>query len=698
MMYDSNSDSGLASLIKRRWRLMALTSGIVLTAGIALLSVMPKSYPSSAKLLVMRTEQRLGGMGLLHDALPQLGSLSKPLYTQVEMLRLPPSLQRVIERLNLTDAKGKPLSTESLAERIRVTPLTGTDLIEVAFRDPDPQIAQQVVAALCDVYIQSTETTRREGVRAGLKIVDEQLATVRLRLSDAEDRLTAFKTTSGSISLNQEIQASVHDLSELTTLIRTRKLHLEGQQAKAQSLQSKLRMPFDEALETAALAQNPRLRMLQDQLLVAETSPLRTQGLAPSHPDRVALEGRIALLKGELAAEMTALGKNGKASSPLDDIQISLLRELTSTEAEVMATQASILAAERSRETLSASMAPLPGTEITLVRLQREVDMASQIYQDLLQKREQARMNLSIAPSYAQVVQHPEVPERPLIPLGGQVGTVLMLASLAAGFGTASLRDLFDRRGNSNALAVYLPGTPIFCSLPLLSKAEKRNGELIVKSASSPTYLQGINTLGLALENQLIGTPGHVIALTSSSPGEGKSMTLANLALCLKDMGHRVLLVDADLRRPRIHAIFGETSPGHGLADGLSERIPPMELIRRRDDMHLVTCGSATNPSQRGRLKTHLKPLLDAWRQEYDYILIDLPPLSMVAEVAQMAKHADGMLFLGNSQKVSQAAFLSGVRLMQSVGIHLLGAISISPRDTSPEASYYLSAGEGDRA
>ncbi len=697
MMYDTSADPSLAALFKRRWRVMALTSGLVLAAGIPLLLVMPKSFESSAKLLVMRTEQRFGGLGIVSNALPELGGTSQPLFTQVEMIRLPATLRNVIEKLDLRNGEGKPMTTDELAKRIRVAPIKGTDLIEVSYRDSDPHLAQQVVQNLCEFYLQNTESTRREGVQAGLKIVDEHMGSAQSRLSDAETRLREFKQTLGSVSLNQEIQASVRDMGDLNTLIRNHQLALESLQAKAASLRSRLRMSPREAQEAAALAQNPRLRALQEQLVTAETSPLRTQGLAASHPDLMALESRIAMLKQDIGAEIRLLVGRQQAFRPLDDIQIGLLRDLTSTEVEIMATKASISAAERSRSSLSASMTQLPAHEMTLERLQREVVMAGQIYQDLLQKREQARQHLSIAPSFAQVVQAPEIPERPLIPLGGQAGSVLLLASLAAGFGAGTLRDVLDRRVSPTALAGYMPDIPIFCSLPLLSKSEKRQGELIVTTMSSPAYLQSLMTLGLALENHLGGFEGQVIVMTSTSTGEGKSMTIANLALSLRDMGKRVLLVDGDLRRPRLHTIFGENDPGLGLSEALLNRLSPAEAVREKEGIHLVSAGSAELPFKQAKLRTQLAPLLSHWRKEFDVILIDLPPLSMVAEVAQVAKQADGTLFLGNFQKVGPEALLAGVQMMQAVGIPILGALSISPFSSAPEASYYLVASEGDR-
>lgn len=697
MIYDTTSNTGMVSLIQRRWRLMSLTCGIVLATGIAGLSVLPKTYESTAKLLVMRTEQRFSGLEILQNALPELTGSSQPLNTQVELIRLRPVLHDVIHQLDLKDANGQPLLAEDLAARILVTPIKGTDLIEITYRDSDPQRTQQVVAALCEVYLQNTDTNRRGGVEQGLKFVDEQLATAQARLNDAESRLQKYKQTSGSISLNDEIQASVRDLSELNTLIRSRKLEVESLKARAKSMRSKLRMAPQDALEAATLAQNPRLKSLQDQLVAAETSPLRNQGLAPDHPDLVALNHRIAMLKDEVQTEIrNLLGRKGSLRT-LNDIQVGLLRDLTSTETELMAAQAGLTAAEKSRMVLSAAMAQLPGHEITLDRLEREVTVTSQIYQDLLQKREQARLNLSIAPSFAQVVQAPVIPARPLIPLGGQAGSVLVLTSLAMGFGAGALRDLFDRRVAPQALASSLPELKIVSTLPVLSKAELKGGELVVKTGASPSYEQAISTLGLALEEQLDGVNGRVIAMTSSSPEEGKSVTLANLATSLTEMGHRVLLVDADLRRPRAHAILGDATPGTGLSELLLERATPGAVIRSMGGVDLVTAGSTKVPFKLAKLKARLKPLLDAWRPNYDFILVDLPPLAMVAEVAHVAKQSDGLLFLGNFQRVTPEALFSGVQLLRAVKIPILGAVSITTPSHSPDAKYYLIAGEGSR-
>lgn len=697
MTYETTAEPGLTALVKRRWRAMALTTGLSLAVGIPMLFVLPKSYQASAKLLVMRTEQRFGGLGILHNSLPELGGTSQPLFTQVELIRLPTSLRRVIETLDLRNDKGELLAVDELDRRIRVAPIKGTDLIELSYRDRDPLLAQRVVEALCTVYLESTEATRRERVMAGVKIVDEHLETAQDRLQEAEARLQEFKQSLGSVSLDQEIRASVGGLNELDQLIRHRRLALESLQAKASSLRSRLRMSPQEAMEAVTLAQSPRIRSLQEQLVEAETSPLRTQGLAPGHPELVALDARITMLKRELSGEIQSLVGQDRSLSPLDEIQLGLLRELTSVEAEMQATQAGMAAAERSRAALSASMKQLPAHERTLERLQREVQIAGQIYQDLLHKRAQAQQHLSNAPSYAQLVQAPAIPERPLNPLGGQAATILLLASMGAGFGVGSLREATDRRISPSALAEYLPEIPLFCSLPYLSKAELRSGELVVKSLASPAYMRGLLTLGLGLENHLGGFGGKVLVMTSTSPGEGKSMTVANLALCLRDLGKRVLLVDADLRRPRLHTIFRQDRPGKGLAELLLTGRALPEAIRRKEGIALVTAGTADVPLKQDKVWSQFQVLLDRWRTEYDVVLVDLPPLSIDAMVSRLAKHADGTIFLGNVQMMHPDVLLSGVHLLKNLDISPLAAVAISATSVPAESSYYVLASEAGR-
>ncbi|HEY9898045.1 MAG TPA: polysaccharide biosynthesis tyrosine autokinase [Pantanalinema sp.] len=697
MTYDTQQHQDLISFLSRRWRVLGLTFAVVVAAGSAALPFIPKTYQATTKLLIVRNDQRMGGFNIANESLPQLTMDSKPLQTQAELIRVSPVLREVIARLDLRAADGRPLTPDQLADQIAINPIKGTDLIEVSYTARDPQRAQQVVTTLCSVYLQHTERSRREGISEGMRYVDEQLEAARVKYADTESRLQAFKLKAGSIALPQEIQASVQALYDLDQTIRMRRLDLESARARVATLRSQLGMTSRDALELAAITQNPRLRELQAQLLAAEASPLRSQGLAPDHPEMLALADRVAVLKRSIEEEIQGtLGHKATVRS-LGDVQLGLLQQLVMAETEVRTLESNLHAAERSRAKLNAGLAVFPGREQQLARLSRDAEVANQLYRQLLQKREEAHLSRAVPSAYAQVVQPAELPGEPSFPRKGVSIPALFLLGLSTAFGAGLLREQLDRSLRSQELAACLPEVGIIASIPTLSRHELRRGELVVKHASSPQYVEALKALAIALEDRYpAGGEGAVLALTSSLPGEGKSVTVANLAFCLAEAGYRVLLVDGDLNRPRLHAVFGEENSNGGLAELLSERIHPQDAVRQVGKVGLVKAGKAK--LNMARLKRNLKPALDEWRQAYDFVLFDLPPLGMFANVAYFAKQCDGVMLLANLQRTSREAFGMGLQQLRSTRIPLVGLVAVAQRAPLVRMSgYYLSAGEGER-
>lgn len=698
MINELQPSQDLRSLCARRWRSMGLTFGIVLAAGVATFPFLPKQYESSAKLLIMLTDQRIAGSNSDGDAL-RFSENSQPILTQVELIRVNPVLRQVIDRLNLYGTDGKPLSVEAFAKRIVVEPLKGTDMIQVSYKARDPVLAQRVVATLCEAFMAHTEQERQVGVGESLRFVDEQVARARQQVNQAESRLQQFKQTSGSIALSQEIQASVQAAADLSATIRQRRQELEAARSRAASLRSQLGMNERQALAAAALAQNPRLRALQEQLVAAETSPVRSQGLAADHPEVIALNERTAMLKNSIDAEIRGvLGRKASFSS-LGELQLALVQQLSSAETDVLALQAGLRAAQQTRGQVSGQLSVLPARELQLARLSREVELANQLYRQVVQKREEAHLAMAVAPALAHVVSPAEVPLKPTFPTPGQAAPVLLLMGLAAAFGVGALRDLGDRSLKPQQLAPYLPEIKIFASLPLLPWSERRKGEMVALRGTCPAYVEALRTLEVGLENHLPSGTGRVVVLTSPSPGEGKSVTLANLAAALADSGNRVLLVDGDLNRPRVHELMGQDPRRPGWSEVLLSRVAPLDAILHQGDLDVVTSGSAKLESSLSRHKARIAQALDTWRQHYDYILIDLPPMIKFSEVAQYARQADGLLLLANLQRTTPGAFMAAIGQLQAVRLPILGTVAVGQTGNAPHySSYYLLAEEGSRS
>jgi capsular exopolysaccharide synthesis family protein len=186
------------------------------------------------------------------------------------------------------------------------------------------------------------------------------------------------------------------------------------------------------------------------------------------------------------------------------------------------------------------------------------------------------------------------------------------------------------------------------------------------------------------------GEGGRVIQISSPEPGDGKSVSASNLALALAQSGKRVLLIDADLRRPTVHALF-RVPQEIGLADVLRREIDWQNAVRptQIDGLSLMTAGLCPDNPAELLLASDLPVLLRAAREEYDLIIVDTPPILAVSDPAVVAPETDGMLLVVRLQKNKRGALKRTLSALDSHGAALMGIIA---NDVDPSQEDYRSA------
>lgn len=684
-MYHFQHDQGLNALVFRRWRTMGIAFSLFLAAGVGILGVMPHQYQSSAKLMVMRGEQRLGGIRIGIDTLPELTGASHPLYTQVELIRITPVLNDVIKEMDLRDAEGNRVRPEALASKIRVTPIKDTDIIEVSYVDSDPILAQRLVRTLCNSYITYTRKYRQEGAKEGLQYLDQQIGQARKQLAKSENALQAYKRQNGTVALSTEIDVSLREHSDLDQLVHQHHMNLESAQARARSIRSQLGMSAKEALTAAAISQSPKVRYLQEQLITAEASPIMTMGLTENHPEMVALSKRINLLKKEMGTEIGSMLGN-KQTRTLDDVQIGLLQQLTSAETDILTAKASLSAAKSGMGRIQGILKNYPEQEIKLARLMREVSVASTMYQQLLEKQSEARLNSNSIPAYSCIIQPATLPLNPRFPQNDQALPVLLLGSIVAAFGAGTLKDVTDQSVDPSELGSYLPKSKLLIQVPAIEPKEITKG-----NPAAQHYLEALKSLGIALEDHLEG-PSRMVGLTSLMPGDGKSVTITNLATCLSEMGHRVLVVDGDFHQPHLQKMYSGDKASAGLSGVLQDHISPEEAVTHHEKFDLVQVGKGNQTISASSFKQRLRPALETWKSQYDFVLIDLPSISLLSMVVPFARCCDGVLVLANLQKITWKRLENALSQLSTVKLPILGMVAIAQHSKAPK-DYYLPHG-----
>lgn len=186
-----------------------------------------------------------------------------------------------------------------------------------------------------------------------------------------------------------------------------------------------------------------------------------------------------------------------------------------------------------------------------------------------------------------------------------------------------------------------------------------------------------------------IDKPVKVIVVTSSGPGEGKTTTTANLAITFAQSGSKVLLIDADLRKPRVHKLFGLTNQ-KGLSNILANREDYNDYVNisPAENLHVITCGAIPpNPSE--LLSTNaMKQFIEKVKNDYDIVFVDTPPVGTVTDAAILSTVADGTILVASSGKVEVDAAKRAKLLLENVNANILGVV-LNMLDKNAQGNYY---------
>lgn len=290
------------------------------------------------------------------------------------------------------------------------------------------------------------------------------------------------------------------------------------------------------------------------------------------------------------------------------------------------------------------------------------------------------------------VVNPPALPTSPVAPQTAQNVAIGLTLGLLAGIGTALLFNTLDRRVKSKEQLEAIAGRPVVGSIPFRKDEDKEEGaEHIVpfREGHSPAA-ESFRRLRTNLQFLSVDNPPRVFVLTSSVAMEGKSETAINLALALAEAGSRVLLIEADLRRPLVVSYMSMPDKV-GLTNILSGQAEFADVVQetRHDGVDLLACGPLPpNPSELLASDTAYR-LIGDLRGMYDYIIIDSPPLLPVTDGALLARITDGALLVVRSHRTTSDQVSQAVDNLEKADAVLLGMVTIANKPAKKGSSGY---------
>jgi capsular exopolysaccharide synthesis family protein len=595
-------------------------------------------------------------------------------------------------------------------QRVKVRALGNTRIVDMLCQARDAQIAADVCNGIAHTYIQHNADSRLENTKETGEWLSSQLHDVKARLTSAESELQSTAR-----------ETSLLPSSEAETLAQDKLRKLQEALSVAQQTRMNKESEYEIAVDGLPLALDGRVRDYRMRLndlkrQVAELSATMT----PQHYKVRELTGQIVELEASLKKEQATMINGLRADYETALRQEAMLQQAYDKQTTVVG--------RRGDKAVHYDM------------LRREVDSERKIYDTLLQRVQEVGLVAALRTSTISIVDAATPPVKPYSPD--------MLASVGIGFIGGSCLGLafsFVRRKSDRTL--QNPGDAAFhlqlrelgvipnVRIPgfrfLLDRARPRTAIKQVTSVPADQVINAklpadpprtaprrnpANSIALgtwlrnppelaeayhsAMNSVLFASGGgrhsRVLVLTSPEPGDGKTTAATNLAIALAEIGKRVVLVDGDLRKPRLDKIFGIECRG-GLAKLLDEAETPDEQplsefvhASHVENLFVLPTSAAREGITTKLHSSRLRSLIDVLRQEFDVVIIDSPPMLHLSDARVLGWLADGVLLVFRSRRTTRESALAAADCLSQDGIRVFGTIlnDWSPRKGSPYGAY----------
>ncbi len=686
----------IASIVLSRWWLVLLCIVITGSAAYVYLGQQTPIYRATSTVVIsQRPPQVMDGIKEVTEVVDGTTRRYREyITTQLDVIRSHAVAEELLDRLNKWDDPllfGEPQTigeewtveeirrhrAATLAEQILARDTPDSMIVEISFESSDPELAALVATTAAEVY-------RDQNLHLKIQIAQDagtDLAeVVNRRLGDkeaAEKAVEAFEAKQNVGTLEGRLKDVTDTLELFNQKLReatAQRISLEAELEQVQKLskRSVLGISAPQVLDNTVINEL-KLHYVRQQ---TEVAGLR-ETYGPKHPKLVGAQKRLAKVASSLRKEVRAI---------LKSVQMRYDKSL----AEEKGLQEEVASAQKEADAIAIVMTQSG-------KLQKNLKNAERLYEQVLKRHQETRLTAGLAKNNIRLLNRALVPTLPIRPRKGMVLTLAALLGLAMGVVLSLLLETADTTIRSKTHAEEVAQVPCLGLVPSIEGAEFEGGDLesrrhrdlyvYYNSASGPAEMGRTlrtNLLFLSAERKL-----KTLLVTSPLPQEGKTTVTVQTSIALAMAGGRTLLVEADLRRPRLAETFTiENDVGMSLylADHkrkATEAISKTEV----EQLDVAVCGPIPpNPAE--LLGT---PRFDEFLQEvagdYDTILIDSPPVNAVADALIISSRVDGVLLVAKSAKTTTEVLRQAQKSLQSIDAPLLGLVLNDMNDA--QLGYY---------
>jgi capsular exopolysaccharide synthesis family protein len=595
-------------------------------------------------------------------------------------------------------------------DQLSVEPVRRSRLVQVSFESQDPNVAAKALNALTSNYIQENLESRWDAAQKASEWLSQQLQSFKAKLEKSEDDLQLYAQDNGLLFLETEKGDTENIVDE-----RLRQLQDELTKAQADRYTKESLYRLVQAGDYSSLPGVVDNKLMQD--LTERLADLQREeaALTPTFTNDYP---KVKQIQSQIDDVQKILNQERKraAQGIVDDYLAAVRREALVRDAfDQQQQQANLVAARAVQYNI----------------LKREVDTNKQLYEGLLQRLKEAGVSAGMNASNIRIVDAAVPPTKPVSPRPVLNLGLALLLGLGCGIGVAFLQEHWDNTLKNPDDIERVLRVPALALIPSreslnhsgagvyglaehglsLPKGNGKHASLQKDSGTAWIRIDGNGTQHSALSEAFrglrtsvllsaAGRPPRSLTFVSAEPGEGKTTVASNLAISLAQLGKRVLLIDGDMRRPCVHKLFNIENHSQGLVTFLTGEQEWRQLVRPTGMANLdcLVCGPVPpNPSEL-LSSDRMQMLIREAMAEYQFVLVDAPPLLNVADGRILATMVEGAILVVKGGFTPRDLAQQAQLHIRDVGAHLIGVVlnDVDVRQNGHYKGYYRYGGYGE--
>ncbi|MEI6153988.1 MAG: polysaccharide biosynthesis tyrosine autokinase [Deltaproteobacteria bacterium] len=669
-------------IFKRRW--VVATVFLVIFFSVAIRSfTMTPVYRATAQMLIDKENPNVTN---IKEVLDLKTSDIDYYQTQYNILKSKALALKVIKALNLRENKEfgpVPPKEETEAtqnnliarylSKLKVDPIRSSRLVNISFDSIDKRLAATIANAHARLYIESNLERKFSASQDATGWLSTRIKEVKERLEESESKLQSYRKEKGvlAIDMDEKYNVDSQKLKDLNASLSVAKAERFAKENQYNEMKSLNRTP--EAIETLpAVVSNPLITQLKSEYIkLSGNYNELSQKFGPEHPKILRLTSELNSLKDKIRQEVQKI-----AQSIESEYRVAVARERSL--AGALEGQKKAVLDFNEKE-----------SEFNIVK--RDVDTNRSLYESLIKRIKETNVTEGINVSNIMVVDPARVPNSPVKPKIMQNLLLALVSGLALGVGLAFFFEYLDNTIKSpDDVKKYLemPLLGILGKFEPVSQDEVKK-EIPLLDAPRSSIAEAIRTVRTNILFSSSDNEKKVLLVTSALPSEGKTILSTNLAVGFAQLGKKVLFIDADMRKPRVHTVFKmEREPG--LSEILTKAGEPFSIIRDTmvENLKLITCGTIPpNPAEL-LISSHMDEFIEKMKEQFDVVIFDSPPITSVTDAVEIGSYVDGVVMIIKTGVTPRPAAQSAIHQLTEVNANVFGIV-LNDVDFQKENYYY---------